>query len=115
MRYGHIVVGPAGHGKTTYCQSMVKHGEAIGRQINVVNLDPAAENVCKEGLIVDVRELLTVDEVMEDADLKLGPNGGLVFAMEQLLDDTEWLREKLGKRWNQYKTITNAIRAGLDK
>ena len=31
---------------------------------------------------VDIRELIQVDDVMEDKDLKFGPNGGLVFCME---------------------------------
>ena len=31
---------------------------------------------------VDVRELVELDDVMEAADLQLGPNGGLVFCME---------------------------------
>ena len=31
---------------------------------------------------LDIRELIQVDDVMEDKDLKYGPNGGLVFCME---------------------------------
>ena len=30
----------------------------------------------------DIRELVQVDDVMEDEDLKLVPNGGLIFCME---------------------------------
>ena len=30
----------------------------------------------------DVRELIAIEDVMEDEDLKLGPNGGLVFCLE---------------------------------
>jgi hypothetical protein len=29
---------------------------------------------------------------MEDEEMKFGPNGGLVFAMEFLLENTEWLQ-----------------------
>jgi len=32
--------------------------------------------------VADVRELIQVDDAMEDAALKFGPNGGLVFCME---------------------------------
>jgi hypothetical protein len=28
---------------------------------------------------------------MEDDELKFGPNGGLVFSMEFLMENTEWL------------------------
>ena len=31
---------------------------------------------------IDVRELVELEDVMEAEDLKLGPNGGLVFCME---------------------------------
>ena len=31
---------------------------------------------------LDVRDLISVTDVMEDEDLKMGPNGGLVFCME---------------------------------
>ena len=33
-------------------------------------------------LNIDIRELIQVDDVMDDPDLHLGPNGGLVFCME---------------------------------
>ena len=33
-------------------------------------------------VLSDIRELVQVTDVMEDSDLKLGPNGGLVFCME---------------------------------
>lgn len=32
--------------------------------------------------LIDVRELVELEDVMEAEDLKLGPNGGLVFCME---------------------------------
>ena len=28
---------------------------------------------------------------MEDEEMKFGPNGGLVFSMEFLIENTEWL------------------------
>ena len=31
-----------------------------------------------------------MDDVMMDEDLKLGPNGGLVFCIEFLLQNIEW-------------------------
>lgn len=93
MKYAQLVVGPAGSGKSTYCSAIVRHGEAVGRKISAVNLDPAAEHFDYEPL-ADIRELLSVTDVMEDEELKLGPNGGLVFCMEYLLQNPEWLEEK---------------------
>jgi len=39
----------------------------------------------------DVRELISLEDVMEE--LELGPNGGLVFCMEYLVDHPEWLED----------------------
>jgi hypothetical protein len=43
----------------------------------VVNLDPAAEQFDYEPL-ADVRDLIQLEDVMEDKELKFGPNGGTV-------------------------------------
>ena len=40
-------------------------------------------------------ETLQVDDVMEDEELKFGPNGGLVFCLEFLLENISWLEEAL--------------------
>lgn len=39
------------------------------------------------------RELIDLASVMEE--LNLGPNGGLVYCMEYLLDNLDWLIEKI--------------------
>ena len=41
----------------------------------------------------DIRDLISVDEVMEE--LEFGPNGGLVYAMEFLTKNMDWLEEEL--------------------
>lgn len=51
------------------------------RDVCVVNLDPAAEHFDYDPL-VDIRNFVTLDDVMEDGDLEFGPNGGLVFCLE---------------------------------
>ena len=94
MRYAQLVIGPAGSGKSTYCSTLASHAETIGRKVHVVNLDPAAEHFTYEPLF-DVRDLIGVDDVMEDAEIKLGPNGGLVFCWEYLMDNTDWLEEQI--------------------
>ena len=59
---------------------MEKHSEIarMGRPVRVVNLDPAAEHFEYEP-IADVRDLISVDDVMEAEDLHLGPNGALIY------------------------------------
>ena len=39
-------------------------------------------SIMVEFIHTDVRDLISIDDVMEDEDLKLGPNGGLVFCLE---------------------------------
>lgn len=93
MGYAQLVIGPAGSGKSTYCNNLHQHCESIGRTLHIVNLDPAAENF-DYPVSLDIRELISLEDVMEE--LNLGPNGGLVYCMEHLeqnLDD--WLAEQL--------------------
>lgn len=60
----------------------------------MVNLDPAAESFAYD-CELDVRELVSVDDVMEE--LNYGPNGGLVYAMEYIADNMSWLEEQLSE------------------
>jgi len=85
-------MGPAGSGKSTYCHLMQQHLATVKRAAHVVNLDPAAE-VFKYPVTIDVRELISADDVMKT--LHYGPNGSLVYCMEYLLSHMEWLREQL--------------------
>ena len=60
--------------------------------MHVANLDPAAETFSYD-VAFDVRDLISVDEVMEE--LGLGPNGALIYCMEYLLENLTWLQDKL--------------------
>ncbi|CAA7396054.1 unnamed protein product [Spirodela intermedia] len=93
MGFAQLVIGPAGSGKSTYCSSLYQHCETMRRSIHIINLDPAAESF-DYPVAMDIRELISLDDVMEELDL--GPNGGLIYCMEHLeenLDD--WLEEEL--------------------
>eukprot|EP00033_Pygsuia_biforma_P003187 GCRY01003497.1.p1 GENE.GCRY01003497.1~~GCRY01003497.1.p1 ORF type:complete len:292 (-),score=74.00 GCRY01003497.1:116-991(-) len=98
-RHAQIVMGPAGCGKSTYCSALQQFCEENKRSIHVVNLDPAAENF-DYPVAVDIRDLISVSEVM--GELHLGPNGALVFCMEYLLDNMDWLEEKIGEFDDDY-------------
>uniref|UniRef100_T1JLM2 GPN-loop GTPase 3 n=1 Tax=Strigamia maritima TaxID=126957 RepID=T1JLM2_STRMM len=87
-------MGPAGSGKSTYCHNMVLHARDAHRTINVINLDPAAETFKYEPL-VDIKELIQLDDAMEDEELHFGPNGGLIFCMEHLIANADWLKEQI--------------------
>ena len=91
-----IIIGPAGSGKSSYCQIMQEHCATLSgsrrRNVLVVNLDPAAENINYE-CAIDVRDLISVEDVMDE--LGLGPNGGLMYCMEYLLQNLDWLQEQM--------------------
>lgn len=91
-RFIQLVIGPAGVGKTSYCHTMQQHGITTKRRIGVANLDPAAEHY-KYDADFDIRDLINLEEVMEE--FGYGPNGGLVYCMEYLFQNSDWLREQL--------------------
>ncbi|XP_010855697.1 PREDICTED: GPN-loop GTPase 3 isoform X2 [Bison bison bison] len=80
---------------------MVQHCEALNRSVQVVNLDPAAEHF-NYSVMADIRELIEVDDVMEDSTLQFGPNGGLVFCMEYFANNFDWLENCLGHVEDDY-------------
>ncbi|ETN78371.1 conserved hypothetical ATP binding protein, partial [Necator americanus] len=53
-------------------------------------------------VFLDVRALISVDDVMEDEELALGPNGALVFCMEYLVQNLEWLHDELCEGEDDY-------------
>lgn len=89
--FGQLVIGPAGSGKTTYCRTIQQHAAVKKRNIFLVNLDPAAEN--SEDYDIDIKDLISIDDVM--SELGYGPNGGLVYCMEYLLENIEHLHDEI--------------------
>lgn len=90
--FGQIVIGPPGSGKSTFCAGMSDFLTSIGRKVAVINLDPANESLYYK-CAVDISTLITLDDVMEN--LKLGPNGGLIYCIEYLEKNIDWLETKL--------------------
>lgn len=92
MPFGQLVVGPPGSGKSTYCAGMHQFFSAIGRPAACVNLDPA-NDATPYPCALDVRELVGLEEVMEQEGL--GPNGGVLYALEEVEENFTWLEEGL--------------------
>ena len=72
---------------------------AIGRQCSVVNLDPANDQT-NYPCALDIRDLVTLEEIM--ADDRLGPNGGILYALEELEHNMEWLENGLKELGDDY-------------
>lgn len=49
---------------------------------------------------IDIRELISLDVVEEE--LSYGPNGGLVYCIEYLCQNLEWMEEKIGDFGDDY-------------
>ena len=39
---------------------------------------------------------------MEDEELRFGPNGALLFCMQYLMENSDWLKEELGENEDDY-------------
>lgn len=94
MRTILLPIGPPGAGKSTLCNGLQQFMGAIDRPCSAANLDPANDNVPYDA-VFDVRELVNVEEVMERE--QLGPNGGVLWAMEEVEANFDWLEEQLSQ------------------
>ncbi|KAH6906117.1 cytoplasmic protein [Coprinopsis sp. MPI-PUGE-AT-0042] len=92
MPFGEIVCGSPGSGKSTYCYGKYQLFTALNRPISVVNLDPANDSI-PYPCAIDISSLITLQEVMETH--ALGPNGGLIYCMEYLEANFDWLEDRL--------------------
>ncbi|KAK8090578.1 GTP binding protein, partial [Apiospora phragmitis] len=99
MPFAQLLLGSPGAGKSTYCDGMHQFMSAIGRECSVVNLDPANDKT-NYPCSLDIRDLITLEEIM--ADDQLGPNGGILYAFEELEHNMEWLENGLKELGDSY-------------
>ena len=67
-----------------------------------MNLDPAAESF-EHTPDLDIKELISLEDVMEE--MGLGPNGGLIYCFEFLMDNLDWLTDPLEEVTDEYLII----------
>lgn len=92
MPFGEVVIGAPGAGKSTYAYGKHQLFTALGRPIAIVNLDPANDNLpypCD----VSIASLITLHDAMNE--FGLGPNGGMLYCLEYLEQNYDWLLERL--------------------
>ncbi|OOF99246.1 hypothetical protein ASPCADRAFT_204898 [Aspergillus carbonarius ITEM 5010] len=99
MPFAQLVIGPPGAGKSTYCNGMHQFLGAIGRKCSIVNLDPANDKTSYP-CALDVRDLVTLEEIMSED--QLGPNGGILYALEELEENFDFLEEGLKEFGDDY-------------
>jgi len=74
------------------------------RSAHLVNLDPAAAPDSFEyAPSIDIKDLISVEDAM--SELGYGPNGGLVYCFEYLLQNMDWLEEEVGEYEDDYLII----------
>ncbi|CAK7211911.1 hypothetical protein SBRCBS47491_001284 [Sporothrix bragantina] len=101
-KFGAMVMGPAGAGKSTFCAALITHLQLNRRSSFYVNLDPAAETF-EHTPDLDIRDLISLDDVMEE--MGLGPNGGLIYCFEFLMENLDFLTEALDSLTEDYLII----------
>ena len=91
-RYGQLIIGPPGCGKTTYCLAMRSFFQNFNRKTILINLDPANEtkNVPFD---IDIRDLINLDDV--ESNLSLGPNSSFLYCFNFLEKNISWLSNQL--------------------
>ncbi|EJF56546.1 cytoplasmic protein [Dichomitus squalens LYAD-421 SS1] len=92
MPFGEVVCGSPGSGKSTYCYGKHQLFTALSRPIAIVNLDPANENI-PYPCAIDIGSLIKLEDVMNE--FGLGPNGGMLYCMEYLEANYDWLEDRL--------------------
>ncbi|KAL6869868.1 hypothetical protein ACO1O0_001200 [Amphichorda felina] len=101
-KFGAMVMGPAGAGKSTFCAALITHLQLNRRSAFYVNLDPAAETF-EHTPDLDIKELISLHDAMEEVGL--GPNGGLIYCFEFLMENLDWLTEALDSLPEDYLII----------
>jgi len=101
-KFGVLVMGPAGAGKTTFCSALITHLQNNRRSSFYINLDPAAENFDHEPDL-DIKDLISLSDVMEE--MGLGPNGGLVYCFEFLLENLDFITEAIDPLTEEYLIV----------
>ncbi|KAF2495092.1 ATP binding family protein-like protein [Lophium mytilinum] len=101
-KFGTLVMGPAGAGKSTFCTALIQHLQNNKRPCYYVNLDPAAEEF-SFAPDIDIKDLISLSDVMEE--MGLGPNGGLIYCFEFLLENLDFLTEPLDLVTEEYLIV----------
>ncbi|KAF2850228.1 ATP binding family protein-like protein [Plenodomus tracheiphilus IPT5] len=101
-KYGTLVMGPAAAGKSTFCTALIQHLQNNKRPCFYVNLDPAAESFAFEPDL-DIKDLISLEDVMEE--MSLGPNGGLIYCFEFLMENLDFLTDPLEEVTEDYLIV----------
>jgi len=97
-----FVVGTAGSGKSLFTGSFLEWLKAKDQNAITVNLDPGA-SYTPYNPDVDVRTTIDIYEIMNDH--KLGPNGALVMAADQVASELDSVQQQIDELNPDYAII----------
>ncbi|ORZ38403.1 hypothetical protein BCR44DRAFT_1459228 [Catenaria anguillulae PL171] len=104
--FGQLVIGPPGSGKSTYSRALKHAFTQLGRPTVLVNLDPANDSTDSNDstntsidIDIDIAHLISLQDAMDE--FGLGPNGALVYCLEYLAANLDWLRHQLAPHLDQ--------------
>lgn len=97
-----VMMGTAGCGKSTLTSALESFMKNYDLDVITVNLDPAARRL-PYSPEVDVRDLVSIDEIMNQ--LGLGPNGALVAAVDMVAGQVDQLKEAIEGSKAEYAII----------
>ena len=94
QKFGQLIIGAPGSGKTTYIKTMKDFYLKCGRKCLTINLDPANDN--KNSIFdIDIRQLINLEDV--EKNLKLGPNGSFLYCVNFLNENISWLEKQINQ------------------
>ncbi|MFM7857209.1 MAG: ATP/GTP-binding protein [Flammeovirgaceae bacterium] len=65
VKFGVLMIGAPGVGKSTFCKVLQQHMTEIKRPHCVINLDAANDNIYYE-CGIDIRDLITLEDAMAE-------------------------------------------------
>ncbi|XP_953761.1 uncharacterized protein TA16840 [Theileria annulata] len=99
--FGQVVIGPPGSGKSTYCAAMQSKLVSKNRKCIVINLDPQVTlHELPYQPDINITNLINAEHVSNT--LNLGPNASLLYCMEYLLENLDWLLEQISLHKDSY-------------
>merc|ERR550534_266486 len=90
-----LMIGMAGSGKTTLMHRLLLHFQAQKKRVYSINLDPAVRTV-EYPVNIDIRDTINYKDVMKH--FKLGPNGGIMTALNLFATRFDQVLNLLDKR-----------------
>lgn len=94
--FGALVVGSPGSGKSTMIRGLREFFQSMNRTVVCINLDPACDSELLFDCEIDIRSLVQLEDCMQA--FELGPNGGLMYCMEYLIANLDWLEREMAAK-----------------